>query len=251
MTELEQRRLILLAKQNCYRVSQRRKEENSSNNMEGMCPVTWDSMMCWDLTAAGTTARQTCPDYVNGFNTKEYVTKVCAENGTWWVNANSTEWSNFNSCVKPSMDLSSHATHGDHIRLLYTTGYSVSLVFLLVAVSIMVGCRRLHSKSNSLHINLFLAFILRAVVSFLKDTLFVANVGLAKDVRKGTDGVYEFVHDATHWECKLLMTILVFSINACNMAILSEALYLTRLLHRPLAAEGRGVRAYIILGWCK
>lgn len=53
-------------------------------------------------------------------------------------------------------------------------------------------CRRLKSKSNTLHINLFIAFILRAALSFMKEVLFVQNLGLGKNVRPGTSGLLEF-----------------------------------------------------------
>ena len=54
-----------------------------------------------------------------------------------------------------------------------------------------------------------------------------------------------------HWECKLLITVFMFSVSACNMWILAEALYLTMLVQRPLRTERQGVRAYVVLGWCK
>ncbi|KAK7476566.1 hypothetical protein BaRGS_00032184, partial [Batillaria attramentaria] len=167
-----------------------------------------------------------------------FATRHCTENGTWEYHLKQNgSWTNFSNCLKPTIDLTFHAAHGDRLRLLYTVGYSVSLGSLLVAVFIMLCCRRLHSKSNTLHINLFLAFILRAALSFLKDLLFVGNIGLAKDVRLGQDGIYEFVHDAPHWECRLLFTIFMYAVSACNMWIFAEALYLTMLVQRPLVTE--------------
>lgn len=41
------------------------------------CPATFDDIMCWPETKAGTTAEQNCPDYVNNFNTRG----TC--NNTW------------------------------------------------------------------------------------------------------------------------------------------------------------------------
>lgn len=57
-------------------------------------------------------------------------------------------------------------------------------------------CRKLSSKSNTLHINLFIAFILRAIMSFLKESLFVDGLGLEKDL-KNVNGVYRFREDVT------------------------------------------------------
>ncbi|KAK7109593.1 hypothetical protein V1264_013608 [Littorina saxatilis] len=252
MSATEQRRLILIAKQDCYKLSERREAQirNGSVLVGSGCEVTWDDILCWDLAKPGTTVSQKCPDYINGFNRNGMATRYCTENGTWFYSAEHNDtWTNYSQCLKPSIDLRFHAAHGDRLRLLYTIGYSVSLGTLLIAVVIMFCCKRLHSKSNTLHINLFLAFILRALISFLKDALFVGNVGLSKDVKMGHDGILEFVHDALHWECKLLITVFMYSVSACNMWILAEALYLTMLVQRPLRTERRGVRIYVVLGW--
>ena len=56
--------------------------------------------------------------------------------------------------------------------------------------------RRLHCKSNSLHINLFIAFILRAIISFIKSSLFVEGVGLEKDIQRNSVGDIEFIENA-------------------------------------------------------
>lgn len=61
---------------------------------------------------------------------------------------------------------------------------------------LLLYCRKLSSKSNTLHINLFIAFILRSIMSFLKESLFVDGLGLEKDL-KNVNGVYRFREDGT------------------------------------------------------
>ena len=56
---------------------------------------------------------------------------------------------------------------------------------------------RLKSKSNILHMNLFLAFILRACVSFLIKLLYVNNLGLQHDVTVKPDGRVVFNNEGT------------------------------------------------------
>ncbi|XP_076438177.1 secretin receptor-like [Babylonia areolata] len=253
MSQIEQKRLLLIARQACYRLSQQREREiqNGSAPISGLaCGVTWDHVLCWDMAKPDTTVTQKCPGYVSGIIKNGVATRHCTVNGTWSVSGEYNKtWTNYSQCVGPDVDLRVHAAHGDRLRLLYTVGYSVSLATLLIAMIIMLCCKRLHSKSNTLHINLFLAFILRAVISFLKDLLFVSNLGLAKDVRLKEDGYLEFIEDNVHWECKLLICTLLYAVSACNMWILAEALYLTMLVQRPLRTERQGVRVYVLLGW--
>ena len=71
------------------------------------------------------------------------------------------------------------------------------LFFCILITTFLLSCRRLHCKSNSLHINLFMAFICRAVISFVKESVFVQGVGLEKDVLTLPDGVVEFNPDGT------------------------------------------------------
>lgn len=48
-----------------------------------------------------------------------------------------------------------------------------------------------------MHINLFLAFIMRAFMSFLKESLFVHGLGLQKDIIKEEDGNIKFIDEGT------------------------------------------------------
>ncbi|CAG5129564.1 unnamed protein product, partial [Candidula unifasciata] len=107
----------------------------------------------------------------------------------------------------------------------------------------------LKSKSNTLHLNLFLAFILRASFSFAHRILFVNGLGLKMDLEKKSDGTYAFNHQGLHWQCRLLQTSFMYTICASQMWIFVEGLYLHMLIYRTLSTESNGVRPYIILGW--
>ena len=61
-------------------------------------------------------------------------------------------------------------------------------------VFFFLNYRKLSSKSNTLHINLFIAFILRSILSFLKESLFVDGLGLEKDL-DFVNGVPRFRQD--------------------------------------------------------
>lgn len=58
--------LLREAKQNCT-YKQLTKWTNTSHKGL-MCDSTFDDVMCWPPTAAGTTAAQYCPSYISNFN---------------------------------------------------------------------------------------------------------------------------------------------------------------------------------------
>ncbi|XP_021238563.1 gastric inhibitory polypeptide receptor-like, partial [Numida meleagris] len=59
----------------------------------------------------------------------------------------------------------------EQFRLVYTVGYSVSLVSLLLALLLLLLFRRLRCTRNYIHANLFLSFVLRAGAILTRDAL--------------------------------------------------------------------------------
>ncbi|KAG5264745.1 hypothetical protein AALO_G00257580 [Alosa alosa] len=57
--------------------------EAPRNRTGPYCNRTWDGLLCWDETPAGTFATLSCPDYP-GLDTSEKVTKYCDESGYWF-----------------------------------------------------------------------------------------------------------------------------------------------------------------------
>ncbi|KAK6166222.1 hypothetical protein SNE40_022971 [Patella caerulea] len=211
------------------------------------CGVIWDEVLCWNEAPAGSLVKQPCPNYIHGFNDNEYATRYCTPEGDWYFHPELNKtWTNFSSCSKTSsIDLSFHF---DGLRLLYTIGYGISLGSLIIAVFIMMCCSRLKSKSNTLHLNLFFAFMLRAALSFLKEALFVNGVGFDKDIKE-ENGTLMFIEDGWHWECRLLIALFNYSICVSQMWIFTEGLYLHMLIYRTLYTDRKGVKFYIYLGW--
>ncbi|XP_060580807.1 secretin receptor-like [Ruditapes philippinarum] len=225
--------------------------------MSGLyCKATWDGAMCWDFTSAGSTAIQLCAKYIRSFNPTEYATRECLPDGTWkpnFVETNNTiGWTNYTNCLsnnpKPQLPIDKN-NHIPRIQLMSEIGYGISLASLIVAVTIMIASRRLHCKSNVLHINLFCAFILRASVSFLKSLIFVDDIGLEKDIIRNPGGTIEFKQDGLHWECKLIVSIFMYSVATSMMWILMEGLYLHMLVYKTLFTERHGTRLYVLFGW--
>ncbi|XP_052825847.1 calcitonin gene-related peptide type 1 receptor [Octopus bimaculoides] len=212
------------------------------------CNRTWDGIACWTDTHASSTATQICPSYIIGFNKFEYASRRCTETGEWFRSPKTNKsWTDYSRCITP-VDTVLAQNHIHNILGLTNFGYVVSLISLLVAIVIMVFCRRFHYKSNVLHINLFLAFSCRSLFSVLRQNLFTYGFAMSIDFQKKGDKV--IFKDGPHWECRLLFTLFVYGLCASQVWILVEGFYLQMLIHKTLFTQQRSVKFYIIFGWC-
>ncbi|XP_074660086.1 secretin receptor-like [Tubulanus polymorphus] len=139
--------------------------------------------------------------------------------------------------------------HMKYLTIMYSVGYTVSLVSLITAVFIMTVFRRLHCARNTIHINMFVSFILRAAMSLMKDTLLVDKLGFPSDVRRVEDGRLEFLENSSHWECKLFFTCFHYTLNANYAWVFVEGLYLYMLIHVAVFTENSSVKWFILGGW--
>ncbi|KAL8585881.1 hypothetical protein ACOMHN_019296 [Nucella lapillus] len=222
------------------------------------CNRTWDDIMCWPRTTGGELAETSCPDYVHGFVPAGRASRQCQPNGEWWFNADfNRTWSNYTQCypshhhlLPPVSDNGISKEDLERIKIMYNVGYGLSLVTLLVAIVIMIYFRRLHCPRNTVHMNLFVAFLLRAVLSFLRDNLLVSHLGLPADVTQIAPGLVNFNEDGgTHWECKLLFATFNYVVTASTMWIFVEGLYLHTLVIVAVFSERSHIRYYVLLGW--
>ncbi|WAQ93945.1 PTH1R-like protein, partial [Mya arenaria] len=228
------------------------------------CNQTFDDIACWPDTPAGTVQYIACPTYIQGFYTDGNATRICLPDGKWFVNpvTNST-WSNYSQCLKPTNPQEEipqlFMVHIVYIRVMSTTGYAISFCSLLLAVFIMLQmldfkpiklffARRLHCPRNTVHLHMFVSFILRAILTFLKDLLLVQGLGFAFDLEQTGDKLV-FKQEGLHWECKLLITLFHYVLSANYMWILVEGLYLHTLVYVSVFSERSTVRWYYLLGW--
>lgn len=262
LTHEAQTKALLKRKVECYR-----RMETEEHSIAGLfCNRTWDNIMCWQDTPAGSTVEQSCPSYINGFDTDENASRICLPNGTWFVpsylNGTMSGWTDFMSCLAPTNVSSGREQdnnidlgvanmvkkHMNEFRLMYNIGYALSLVCLLLAVAIMLYFRRLHCPRNAIHLNLFLAFILRALMNTIKENLFVQSLGFPGDVGNWDNNTIYFKEGA-HWECRLFYSLFQYVLMASYIWIFVEGLYLHMLIFVSVFTEKTRILWYMVFGW--
>ncbi|XP_059159158.1 secretin receptor-like, partial [Physella acuta] len=223
------------------------------NNTENNCQPVWDGLLCWPETPPGTTATQQCPDYVLGFTTSENATRRCMSDGTWYVDRDrNTTWTDLSLCRgirHNDMTISVVESHLGTLGLMYNVGYGISLTSLVLSVIIMIGFKKLHCPRNTIHLNLFFSFILRASISFMKENLLVKGLGFPGDVTRDKNNFLIFKNESTHWECKLFFACFNYILGANYMWIFAEGLYLHMILSVTVFSERGSLKWYILLGW--
>jgi hypothetical protein len=113
----------------------------------------------------------------------------------------------------------------------------------------MACFNKLRCPRNTLHINLFISFVLRAVVILVREAVVIDGVGLSHDITDNVDGTNKFRDDITHWECRLLFTC-VYLTNVANYTwIFIEGLHLHNLIFVAVFSEHSSVKWYIVFGW--
>ncbi|OWR48204.1 calcitonin gene-related peptide type 1 receptor [Danaus plexippus] len=192
------------------------------------CKGTFDSWLCWPHTSANSTAFAACPEFVPGFSPELFAHKECTVNGTWWNHPETGRpWSNYTTCVKPEDDVSD-------IIAVYETGYSVSLVALLVSLGILSYFKSLRCARITVHMNLFTSFA-------FNNALWLAWYALV--VRSP-----ETLRDSPVW-CRLLNSTLQYALLTNYTWMLCEGLYLHTVLVSAFVSERRLVRSLLAAGW--
>ncbi|KAF6362163.1 secretin receptor [Rhinolophus ferrumequinum] len=201
------------------------------------CAGLWDNMSCWPSSALGQTVEVECP---------RFFWMLTGRNGSMFRNCTQGGWSE--TFPRPDLacgvnvnDSSTEANEKRHkyllkLKVMYTVGYSSSLVMLLVALSILCGFRRLHCTRNYIHMHLFVSFILRALSIFIKDAVLFSS----------DDG---FQCDTHRVGCKLVMVFFQYCILANYAWLLVEGLYLHTLLVISFFSERKCLQGCIAFGW--
>lgn len=215
------------------------------------CPPVFDNVMCWNVTRAGTNASQPCPGYIDNFRINGLAIRRCMENGSWYVNPETnSSWTNFTDCFPDQSKRNSVNNPLNIIQTIQVTGYTISIVSLVLALVILLRyrysqrSRRTLSKITILHINLFIAYILRASVSLLRNYIFGRAFVLS------LNGHLETETDYTQWVCKPITTLFVYALVASTFWLNVEAFVLTKLIVDWKYLQKRNnVFVHVAIGW--
>uniref|UniRef100_A0A4W4EC55 Calcitonin gene-related peptide type 1 receptor n=1 Tax=Electrophorus electricus TaxID=8005 RepID=A0A4W4EC55_ELEEL len=224
------RNKIVTAQFECYQKIM--KDNNPVRNAGPVCNRTWDGWLCWDDTDAGVTSHQHCPDYFHDFDPSEIATKICTQNGQWFLHPESNRtWTNYTRCNEHTDEVRMTA-----INLLYLAliGHGLSLISLFISLGIFFHFKSLSCQRITLHKNLFLSFILNSIITIVSFTAVANNQELVQ--RNPTS-------------CKVSQFIHLYLFGCNYFWMLCEGIYLHTLIVVAVFAEKQHLMWYYLLGW--
>ncbi|KAM4632487.1 glucagon receptor-like [Discoglossus pictus] len=212
------------------------------------CNRTFDMYACWPDGAPGTIINVSCPYYLPWFQKVSHglVSRRCGQDGYWVTGNGSEPWRDSSQCEDEPEVTRDEAMTRDLLlsfRALYTVGYSVSLLSLVLALLILTTFRKLHCTRNYIHANLFASFALRGVSVIVKDILLEKRWGI----------------EVSNWEtlisneaaigCRTAQVVMQYCILANHYWFVVEAVYLYKLLIGAVFSEKNNYTLYLYLGW--
>ncbi|EGW05191.1 Growth hormone-releasing hormone receptor [Cricetulus griseus] len=202
----------------CDFITQLREDElaclqvaEGTNNTSLGCPGTWDGLLCWPPTGSGQWVALPCPDFFSHFSSEP-------------------------ACPVPLELLTEEKSYFSTVKVIYTTGHSISIVALCVAIAILVALRRLHCPRNYIHMQLFATFILKASAVFLKDA------ALFQGDSMDHCGLSTIL-------CKVSVAISHFATMTNFSWLLAEAVYLSCLLASTSPRSKPAFWWLVLAGW--
>ncbi|XP_010722777.1 parathyroid hormone/parathyroid hormone-related peptide receptor-like [Meleagris gallopavo] len=252
LTKEEQIYLLVEAREKCQRDIRAQLEKVKDTN----CLPEWDGIICWPKGSPSQEVAVPCPDYIYDFNHKGRAYRYCSAYGTWEVTLSLNKtWANYTECAVlfSSESRSREKEVFDRLHLMYTTGYSISLASLIVAVCILSYFKRLHCTRNYIHMHLFTSFICRAASIFLKDAVLYSGVlGSEAKLREEDLGaeLSPSPGQRSHLVgCKVVVTLFLYFLATNHYWILVEGLYLHSLIFMAFLSNKNYLWVLIIIGW--
>uniref|UniRef100_A0ACB8FSX4 Uncharacterized protein n=1 Tax=Sphaerodactylus townsendi TaxID=933632 RepID=A0ACB8FSX4_9SAUR len=237
-----------------------------------VCNRTFDMYACWSDTHPNTSARVPCPWYlpwhqqgmspdVCGATTltlspfsgspavrEGFVFQKCGPDGQWIVDESGHPWRDHSQCeaIQEELPFENHLWILEQLRLMYTVGYSSSLIALVGALLLLLSFRKLRCIRNYIHMNLFLSLMLRAVSILARDSFLWLR--FPKNVQT-EDDISQFPMEQAAASCRVAQTLTQYCVGANYCWLLVEGLYLHNLLGLMTFSEESYFPRYLLLGW--
>ncbi|XP_077602968.1 glucagon-like peptide 2 receptor [Crocuta crocuta] len=213
------------------------------------CNGTFDRYVCWPHSPPGNVSVP-CPSYLPWWREENSgrAYRRCLAQGTWEMLENSTDiWQDDSECSKKHSSEQNVEHHSllSTLQLLYTVGYSLSVIFLLLALTLLLFLRKLHCTRNYIHMNLFASFILRALAVLVKDAIFYNSYSR----RPNSDKKWMSFVSEISVSCRSAQFLLHYFVGANYSWLLVEGLYLHALLEPTVLSERQLWPRYMLVGW--
>ncbi|XP_071300570.1 glucagon receptor-like isoform X3 [Agelaius tricolor] len=215
------------------------------------CNRTFDMYACWPDGSPGTAVNVSCPFYLPWFEKVKHglVSRRCGTDGQWVTVNGSQPWRDYSQC-EDELEVTAEEEGARRLmvsfKVLYTVGYSLSLLTLISALLVLTACRNLRCTRNYIHANLFASFGLRATSVMVKDALLERRWGV--ELVQVADWEALLSHEAT-LGCRAAQVLMQYCILANHYWFLVEAVYLYKLLIGAVFSEKNYYRLYLYLGW--
>lgn len=234
-----------------YRDECFKKMESTPRPVGLHCNRTFDMYACWPDGMLGATISVSCPFYLPWFDKVKhgFVSRRCGQDGRW-VTGNSTQpWRNSSQCEE-EMEVAKEEEGTRNLmvsfKVLYTVGYSLSLLALISSLLILTVFRKLRCTRNYIHANLFASFGLRAISVIVKDALLEKRWGM--ELTEVSDWETLLSNEAAIG-CRVAQVVMQYCILANHYWFLVEAVYLYKLLIGAVFSEKNYYTLYLYLGW--
>uniref|UniRef100_UPI00358E1AB1 glucagon-like peptide 1 receptor isoform X2 n=1 Tax=Myxine glutinosa TaxID=7769 RepID=UPI00358E1AB1 len=213
------------------------------------CNRTFDLYACWPDTFAGNKATVPCPWYLPWIDSvaERTVHQVCATDGHWLrVGNSSLIWKDHSECEDTELWKQEEEAMLRTLQMIYTVGYSLSFCSLALSIFILLSLRRLHCTRNSIHINLFTSFMLRAASVLSKD---VVLHSIFPSTSTEPDDWLVFLNNQVSCGCRASYVLMQYFVGVNYYWLLVEGLFLHNLLAARIPSRSTCFVYYAIVGW--
>ncbi|XP_022079891.1 secretin receptor-like [Acanthaster planci] len=218
------------------------------NDGSPRCNRSYDTVLCWLEAPVNTTVKRLCP-YTTHFAEPEFAYRFCDENGVY------DDWTNYSLCTISLQPDTKNKDLGV-LHIVYSIGYSLSLVALTVAMAIFIYFKKLRCPRNTIHMHLFVSFILRAVFVFVRDIISGVILNIGDESFTHHSNLNHSVNPVSTPEDIPCSRVLTIAISFCQYALVSnyywllvEGVYLHALITLAVFSESSSLKLYIALGW--